>query len=201
MAGKTAAAPKAPKTEKTTAKKSDTPTTAKAAPVKPARPAKAAAKATAVRVRDLMTGECVTCRPEDNVAAAASGMWRADCGSLPVLDEAQRPCGWITDRDISMALAMQPVRAAELPVARVMSGPVQTCTPDETVADALARMGERRVRRLAVVDDAGELVGVLSLADAVRAAKAKATASAPAVTHVFDALRAISTPHESGKGA
>lgn len=198
MAGKTAAAPRAPKTEKkTTAKKSGTPATAKAAPVKPAR----AARTTAVRVRDLMTGECVTCRPEDNVAAAASGMWRADCGSLPVMDEAHRPCGWITDRDISMALAMQPVRAAELPVARVMSGPVQTCTPDETVADALARMGERRVRRLAVVDDAGELVGVLSVADAVRAAKARATADAPAITQVFDALRAISTPHEPGKGA
>jgi CBS domain-containing protein len=207
MAGKTATAAKAEKAGKAgktkKARKSDGPVTAKAAPVTPGadRSAKGGARTTGVRVRALMTGECVTCRPEDNVATAASGMWQADCGSLPVLDETHRPCGWITDRDISMALAMQPVRAAELPVARVMSGPVHTCGPDETVADALARMGERRVRRLAVVDDAGELVGVLSIADALRAAKPRPTADAPAVTQVFDALCEISTPHGSGKGA
>ncbi|MBZ0268472.1 CBS domain-containing protein, partial [bacterium] len=197
MAGKSAATKTAPKASKTKkAKKSESMITAKAAPVKSGT----AKKTTAVRVRSLMTADCVTCRPDDNVAAAASGMWRADCGSLPVLDASHRPCGWITDRDISMALGMQPVRAADLPVSRVMSGPVLTCTPNEKVTDALARMAERRVRRLAVVDDAGELVGVLSVADALRAAKSRASSDAPAVAQVMDALRAISTPHKASKG-
>lgn len=55
-------------------------------------------------------------------------------------------------------------------VGRWMSADVVTIDPDATVRDAMEVMTDHRIRHLPVVDDAGELVGILSSRDAVRCA-------------------------------
>lgn len=148
-----------------------------------------------VRVTELMAKNLHTCHAGDSLAAAASWMWQADCGSLPVLDDHGQLCGWITDRDISMALGMQAARATDLQVSQIMNGPVHRCRTEDKVTDALDLMATRQVRRIAVVDESDALVGVLSIADLVRAAKPRASADAPSVAQVFEALRAIDRPY------
>jgi CBS domain-containing protein len=49
-----------------------------------------------------------------------------------------------------------------------MSKPVVTCSPDDDLVDALARMLERRVRRLPVVEN-DRLVGILTERDLMAA--------------------------------
>ena len=66
---------------------------------------------------------------------------------------------------------------------------VQTCHPSEDVLTALSLMTDRRVRRLPVVDDAGRLVGVVSLNDAVLAAGLGRNAIRPGA--VLDAFKAV----------
>lgn len=121
-----------------------------------------------VRVKEIMTRECKACDPSDSLASAAIRMWEADCGILPVI-ESGHVVGVITDRDICMALALKGCRPGESSVFEVMSGEVWSCAPETDVTVALALMGQRRVRRLPVLEN-GRLAGMLSINDVVNCA-------------------------------
>ena len=56
---------------------------------------------------------------------------------------------------------------SELAVSSIMSSPIITTVPDETVTEAARRMARMKVRRLPVVDD-GRLVGMLTENDILR---------------------------------
>jgi CBS domain-containing protein len=120
-----------------------------------------------MKVQDIMTGDVETCGPESDLAAAAVIMWRRDCGSVPVVDEARRVVGMITDRDICMAVATRNKLASAIKVSEVMSGRVYACAPDDSIRDALETMQSAQLRRLPVVDDEGTLHGILSINDVV----------------------------------
>jgi CBS domain-containing protein len=142
-----------------------------------------------MRVQEIMTVSPEACRPDDNVAEAVSQLWKADCGALPVVDRAGRLAGILTDRDICIALGTKNVRASDIAVRSVMRTSVETCDPSDDVLTALGRMGDRRVRRLPVVDDQHRLLGILSLGDAVLATGAGRNAVRPGA--VLDAFRSI----------
>jgi CBS-domain-containing membrane protein len=92
-------------------------------------------------------------------------MWNQRCGALPILDGSGRVMGIITDRDICIALGTRDIRASDV-LARDVSPPQPfTCSPDNDVRDALRTMARQEVRRLPVVDEAGQLVGILSIDD------------------------------------
>ena len=142
-----------------------------------------------MKVQDLMTVSPEACRPDDNLAEAASQLWKADCGVLPVVDRTGRLAGIVTDRDICIALGTSNARASDATVGSVMCTTVEVCEPDDDVLTALARLGERRVRRLPVVDTEHRLLGIVSLSDVALAAGAGRNAVRP--TAVLDALRSI----------
>ncbi len=119
-----------------------------------------------MRVQEIMTSNVKSCRPEENLAAAAGLMWDHNCGVLPVVDEAGRVKGMITDRDIAIAVATRGRLASEITVGEVMSERVVSCTLDEDIKFALEKMGQERVRRLPVINRDGLLQGILSLDDA-----------------------------------
>jgi CBS domain-containing protein len=120
------------------------------------------------RVEQLMSRNVATCRPDDPVNVAAQIMWERDCGVVPVTacdGDGGRVVGMITDRDVCMAAYTQGRLLTEVPVATAMSREVRTCTPDDPIGGVLRFMASAQLRRLPVVDDAGRLVGLLSLAD------------------------------------
>lgn len=143
-----------------------------------------------MKVLEVMTASPETCRPDDNLAEAVERLWQANCGALPVTDSTGRVAGILTDRDICIALGTRNQRAADIRVASVMRTNVLTCLPEEQVLTALARMTDRRVRRLPVVDAGGRLTGILSLADIVAVAGG-AGRSDVRPTAVVDTLKAI----------
>jgi CBS domain-containing protein len=121
-------------------------------------------------------------------------MWEGDCGSLPVLREG-KIAGIITDRDLCMAAAMKPRPCTEIRVAEAMSaGDVAVVREDGSLEDALALMAERRVRRLPVVNPVGDLVGILSLNDAVRAAEKSGGEARVTCDQILSVLRAVAEP-------
>jgi CBS domain-containing protein len=119
-----------------------------------------------MKVQDIMTSNVKSCRPDDNLAAVAGLMWDNNCGTLPMVDEAGRVRGMITDRDIAIAVATRGRLASEITVGEVVSGRVVYCTLDEDIKSALEKMGQERVRRLPVINRDGLLQGILSLDDA-----------------------------------
>jgi CBS domain-containing protein len=151
-------------------------------------------------VTRLMTHDPEHCAPETDLAAAAMIMWRSDCGMVPVVEpESNRLVGVITDRDICMAAATKHQPACCIPVGDVMARTVTSCRPSDSVGKALARMAEHRVRRVPVVDDEGTLVGVLSVADLIRAAGSPGREHSEPVTAgaVLSAMRSICQPADS----
>ncbi|HKX30416.1 MAG TPA: CBS domain-containing protein [Blastocatellia bacterium] len=120
-----------------------------------------------MKIRELMTNDVKTCRPETNLATVAGLMWEHDCGVLPVVDDQQRVLGVITDRDICLALGTKNRLASDVAVSEVMSGPAHVCSPDDEIKQALKVMQQQAVRRLPVVDQEGQLQGMLSIRDLV----------------------------------
>ena len=121
-----------------------------------------------MNVADIMTTDVATCRTGENLQRAAQLMWDRRCGALPVLDETGAVVGLVTDRDACMAAYTQGRRLDDIAVETAMSRPARTCTVTATVDEAEDLMMAHAVRRLAVVDAAGRLAGLLSLDDIVR---------------------------------
>jgi CBS domain-containing protein len=124
-----------------------------------------------MKVSELMTRDVASVRADESAAAAARIMWDCDCGVAPVLDAEGRIVAMITDRDICMAAMTRDQPPSAIRVSEVMSKSLVHCRPDDTVASAERLMRSRQVRRLPVVDDDRRLIGLLSLADIVRAAE------------------------------
>lgn len=120
-----------------------------------------------MKVQDIMTANVETCSPDSDLGAAATTMWKRDCGSVPVVDNERKVVGMITDRDICMAVATRNKLASEIKVGEVISGKVYACAPDDDVRDALETMQSAQLRRLPVVDADGVLHGILSINDVV----------------------------------
>jgi CBS domain-containing protein len=154
-----------------------------------------------MHVEELMTREVRSCRSGDSLGAAAQLMWDADCGALPVVgdDGSRRVVGMITDRDICMAAHFRGLAPRAIAVADVMSKAVRTVAAGEALADAEAIMRDAQVRRLPVVDETQQLVGVISLADLAREAERRRRSKKPPLSEreVAETLSAIATPRRA----
>jgi signal-transduction protein with cAMP-binding, CBS, and nucleotidyltransferase domain len=73
----------------------------------------------------------------------------------------------VTDRDLFIALGTGSRSASELPVGEIMHREPAVCSPADDVRNALKTMAHQQVHRLPVVDQSGELKGILSINDLV----------------------------------
>lgn len=118
-------------------------------------------------VRDIMATHVSTCHPEDDIKTVMRMMMDEDIGAVPITDQAGHPVGMITDRDIAMEAFKKEKDMFRMRAGDIGLKPVTTCKPEENVLDALEHMRETGVRRLAVVDKEGCILGVLSLGDVI----------------------------------
>jgi CBS domain-containing protein len=75
--------------------------------------------------------------------------------------------GIFTERDYLQKIALNSLSSKETPVSSVMSSPVVTATPDDSVEHCMETMTNCRCRHLPVVQD-GELLGIVSIGDLVK---------------------------------
>jgi CBS domain-containing protein len=128
-----------------------------------------------VRVSDVMTRKVITIGSSTPLKDAALTMARSRVSGLPVVDEG-RLVGMVTESDFVSRLAENDTRLMAIlfnrerdetvgSVGEVMSTEPVTCTPDDTVTVAARIMSKNNVKRLPVMDSAGNLVGIVSRAD------------------------------------
>lgn len=92
-----------------------------------------------------------------------------DCGEIPVVeDQAFRPIGVITDRDITIRTVAEGQNPLELTARDCMTVPVVTVTPDTLIEACCRVMEAHRIRRVPVVDEGGSCCGIVSQADLAR---------------------------------
>ena len=117
-------------------------------------------------IRDLMTSNVETVTPDQTAREAASFMLSADTGAIPVCD-GQRVIGMITDRDI----AVRGVAEGKGPDCRVrdlMSTDIVCAREDDDIESVADLMSDAQVRRLPVLDNDDQLIGMVSLGDLAR---------------------------------
>ena len=117
-----------------------------------------------MKIQEIMSSSVQSIGPTETLAAAARAMAQHDIGALPVI-EAGKLTGIITDRDIAVR-AVAGALSSDTPVRQIMTSSVVTCSPDSDIEDALKLMSKEQIRRLPVCKAGGELVGMVSLADA-----------------------------------
>jgi len=115
-------------------------------------------------VRDVMTPSPICCDPNDTIDHVAKLMATHDCGVVPICS-GKRLAGVITDRDITCRAVAAGMIPSKVRVADVMTKKVFTVKEDENVQAAIDLMEKRQVRRLPVVNDRGEVTGIVAPSD------------------------------------
>lgn len=129
-----------------------------------------------MKAGDICTREVITCPTGTTVLEACKVMRANHVGDIVVVEATPgarpRPRGILTDRDIVLEVLAREVDAAKLFVDDVMSSPLVVAHDWEDVWQVAKRMRLHAIRRMPVVDQAGELVGVISLDDLLDSAGA-----------------------------
>jgi CBS domain-containing protein len=86
-------------------------------------------------------------------------------GTLVVLDEEKHPIGIVTDRDLAIRVVGKGLDPGSTPVGSLMTQLPEVVNEDTAIEAALGTMRRGPHRRVLVVNDQRELVGLLSLDD------------------------------------
>lgn len=118
-------------------------------------------------LKDIMTSQLTSVRPDASVQEAARQMRDGDIGNVLVM-EGEELRGIITDRDIAVRVVAEG-KGGDCQVGDVATMDVFTMDASTTVGEAAREMGIRQLRRLPVTENR-KVVGIVSLGDlAVRA--------------------------------
>ena len=124
------------------------------------------------RVRDIMRSPPEYIGETATVRAALARLMSAKISSLYVRAAegvvAAEQAGIVTERDLLRALAEHGAEAFDEPVAMFMSKPLASVPADAFVYRAIGRMSRLKIRHLAIVDEAGAVIGALSARDLLR---------------------------------
>lgn len=122
-----------------------------------------------MKISTLITGKAVyTITADTSVATLVEKLASLKVGALVVSPDGIRIAGIVSERDIVAALPIHFHELGRLHVRDIMTVNVTTCTPHATVAELMNLMTERRIRHVPVVNDAGELISIISIGDVVK---------------------------------
>jgi CBS domain-containing protein len=108
-----------------------------------------------------------TVSPDEDVYAALERMAEHDVGALVVV-AGEEVVGVMSERDYARKVILLGRASRDTRVRDVMSTAVPTASVDDTVTACMARVTDRRVRHLPVVEE-GKLIGLVSIGDLVKA--------------------------------
>ena len=109
----------------------------------------------------------ITVRPDQSLKEAVGLLAEHDIGALVAVDEAGKPLGIISERDI-IREAAQTETVLEQTVSRVMTKDPITASPQDDLGSVLQTMTAGHFRHLPIMDRE-RLIGVISIGDVVKA--------------------------------
>ena len=146
-----------------------------------------------MKVKDVMSKSLIYCTSADPSQHVADLMKKHQIGAIPVVDSLDKKhlLGIVTDRDLCIKLLAEG-RPASTPVLAVMTEKPYTCRAEDTLETCESMMQKHKVRRIPVVDEKNQCVGIVAQADVALKDDAK---------HIQSMLSAISTPRSQGRHA
>jgi len=115
-------------------------------------------------VKDIMTSPVVTIGENETIYKAAQLMDKHDVGCIIVTGKEGKPVGILTERDLVTRVLAKNTLPSRIKAGKVMTSPLITINPDETLSEAARRMSKLNIRRLGVIYK-GNLEGIISSKD------------------------------------
>jgi len=122
-----------------------------------------------MNILEMCDWETATVPVEATAERAIRTMLDRNVGAVAVIDDNHRVAGIFTERDVLHRLALGEHDPRKISVREVMTAPVEMATRATTAGEALATMVERHYRHLPIVDDNGQLLGMLSIRNLLQA--------------------------------
>lgn len=140
-----------------------------------------------MKVSEMMTADPACCTMDTPLQEVARMMVRCDCGEIPVVErqDLKKVVGVVTDRDIVCRTVAEGKDPGRMTAADVMSSPAVTITGNDDVDEVIRLMETHQIRRVPVVNQNGEICGIVSVADIARQESRKETG---------ELVREVSTP-------
>lgn len=127
-------------------------------------------------------GQIVTIDPEATIEEAARLLDKHRIGAVVVSGDGRRPEGILSERDIVRELGRAGSNTLKRKVREIMTSRIATCRTGDDSTTILERMTAGRFRHMPVVDDDGEMVGIISIGDAVSSRVSQLSAEKEALT-------------------
>lgn len=128
-------------------------------------------KTVAQLLRDKQHQKVHTISSQATVLELLQAMAEHNVGAMPVVDNDEL-VGIVSERDYARKVVLKGRSSVGTPVSAIMSSPVTTTEPQQSVQACMSLMTDRHLRHLPVVDE-GRLVGLLSIGDLVKEAIAE----------------------------
>ncbi len=119
-------------------------------------------------VGELCTREVVVASRSDSVREAAQLMRQHHVGDVVIVEDAdglKKPIGLVTDRDLVVEVLAEGIDPESIALGEIMSTELASIGEEKGIFEAIQYMKNRGVRRLPVVGQEGQLIGILALDD------------------------------------
>jgi len=129
-------------------------------------------------VSSCMTANVKTAMENQPIREVCKMMYQNKNGSMLILkknaidddkSDDKKPIGIVTERDIVRLMGSSDMSLDNVPVGELMSSPLITINPNNSIKDAIEIMQQKDIRRLPVVDNKGKMVGIITHKDVFRA--------------------------------
>ena len=112
-------------------------------------------------VKEVMTSVVCTIRKEDTAHTLAKKLVEYGVGSAVVIENS-KPIGIVTEKDLIAKIVARNKLPSQVKIEDVMTHPIITITPHTSLREAAMIMIKKGIRRLPVVNERDELVGIIT---------------------------------------
>ena len=116
-----------------------------------------------MKVKDCMCKDVAYLTPNSTVQECAKLMWTKHVGCIPVCDTNKKVVGLVTDRDVILRSIACDKDIKTTPLSEIMTTNVELCKENDEVKYAQSTMSNEQIRRLPVVNENNEIVGIITL--------------------------------------
>jgi CBS domain-containing protein len=114
-----------------------------------------------IPVKEIMTREVCTATRDETLLSASKKMMKFGVGSIVVVENG-RPIGIVTEKDILFKVVSKNRVPSKVKLSEIMSSPLITIKPTTSLREATDIMRKKGIRRLPVINDVGDLVGIVT---------------------------------------